>query len=130
MNDLKLIKTYEWLETYKSLWMIINYDYKNLRENLFNLKRFFENLGKLIKIKSRSCIENLFNFIFSGWCEKLLLSSFLWEFVRRIIMIKCQQEVKKLGFHFRLFNEVVWMCLWLGWDIIHTAVNYMFLVEK
>ena len=44
--------------------MIINYDYKNLRENLFNLKRFFENLGKLIKIKSRSCIENLFNFIF------------------------------------------------------------------
>ena len=43
--------------------MIINYDYKNLRENLFNLKRFFENLGKLIKIKSRSCIENLFNFI-------------------------------------------------------------------
>ena len=45
--------------------MIINYDYKNLRENLFNLKRFFENLGKLIKIKSRSCIENLFNFIFS-----------------------------------------------------------------
>ena len=68
--------------------------------------------------------------VFSGWCEKLLLSSFLWEFVRRIIMIKCQQEVKKLGFHFRLFNEVVWMCLWLGWDIIHTAVNYMFLVEK
>ena len=43
--------------------MIINNDYKNLRENLFNLKRFFENLGKLIKIKSRSCIENLFNFI-------------------------------------------------------------------
>ena len=43
--------------------MIRNYDYKNLRENLLNLKKYFENLGKLIKIKSRSCIENLFNFI-------------------------------------------------------------------
>ena len=43
--------------------MIINYDYKNLRENLLNLKKYFENLGKLIKIKSRTCIENLFNFI-------------------------------------------------------------------
>ena len=63
MNDLKLIKTYEWLETYKSLWIIRNYDYKNLRENLFNLKKYFENLGKLVKIKSRSCIEKLFNFI-------------------------------------------------------------------
>ena len=30
---------------------------------MLNLKKCFENLGKLIKIKSRSCIENLFNFI-------------------------------------------------------------------
>ena len=57
--------------------MIRNYDYKNLRENLFNLKRFFENLGKLIKIKSRSCIENLFNFISINLDRKILLKIWL-----------------------------------------------------
>ena len=33
---------------------------------MFNLKIYFENLGKLVKIKSRSCIEKLFNFISFG----------------------------------------------------------------